>query len=267
MADGILNGNTDLSTTTGATTTAETGSQVSPEMLYKLSKKIAQLTKVIYSLNTRNDDLELDLENVKNNYEEKLASAAKDYQTLLNNSTSVAATVASGAGSTDVTGTDVSAASDILKKELKRAKHAMKSMESKMVAKEEEHKLQLEMIKMEISEAAAAQAAAAAVATPIPPPPPPEPKTTNAIKKLQLLEQQVSLKITIFISILNFKINDIFINPGTVLFVRETRRLSAVGFYGRKEGFFKKNLTDFYNFAAGRLYFSHSANKNFGLLT
>jgi hypothetical protein len=36
---------------------------VTPEMLYKLSKKIAQLTKVIYSLNTRNDDLELDLEN------------------------------------------------------------------------------------------------------------------------------------------------------------------------------------------------------------
>lgn len=32
---------------------------VTPDMLYKLSKKIAQLTKVIYSLNTRNDDLEV----------------------------------------------------------------------------------------------------------------------------------------------------------------------------------------------------------------
>jgi hypothetical protein len=34
---------------------------VTPDMLYKLSKKIAQLTKVIYSLNTKNDDLEMDL--------------------------------------------------------------------------------------------------------------------------------------------------------------------------------------------------------------
>ena len=45
---------------------------VTPDMLYKLSKKIAQLTKVIYSLNTRNDDLEVDLETVRSNYEEKL---------------------------------------------------------------------------------------------------------------------------------------------------------------------------------------------------
>ena len=37
-------------------------SAVSPEMMFKISKKIAQLTKVIYSLNTRNDDLERDLE-------------------------------------------------------------------------------------------------------------------------------------------------------------------------------------------------------------
>ena len=45
---------------------------VTPDTLYKLSKKIAQLTKVIYSLNTRNDDLEVDLEAVRNSYEEKL---------------------------------------------------------------------------------------------------------------------------------------------------------------------------------------------------
>ena len=47
-------------------------SVVTPDMLYKLSKKIAQLTKVIYSLNTKNDDLEVDLEAVKASYEEKL---------------------------------------------------------------------------------------------------------------------------------------------------------------------------------------------------
>ena len=43
---------------------------VTPDMLYKLSKKIAQLTKVIYSLNTKNDDLEIDLESMRSNYEE-----------------------------------------------------------------------------------------------------------------------------------------------------------------------------------------------------
>ena len=45
---------------------------VSDDMLYKLSKKIAQLTKVIYSLNTKNDDLEFDMENMRHNYEDKL---------------------------------------------------------------------------------------------------------------------------------------------------------------------------------------------------
>ena len=45
---------------------------VSDDMLYKLSKKIAQLTKVIYSLNTKNDDLEFDMENMRHGYEDKL---------------------------------------------------------------------------------------------------------------------------------------------------------------------------------------------------
>eukprot|EP00092_Neocalanus_flemingeri_P066204 GFUD01080624.1.p1 GENE.GFUD01080624.1~~GFUD01080624.1.p1 ORF type:complete len:168 (+),score=35.77 GFUD01080624.1:192-695(+) len=45
---------------------------LSDDMLYKLSKKIAQLTKVIYSLNTKNDDLEFDMDALRGNYEEKL---------------------------------------------------------------------------------------------------------------------------------------------------------------------------------------------------
>ena len=45
---------------------------VSDDMLFKLSKKIAQLTKVIYSLNTKNDDLEFDMENMRHSYEDKL---------------------------------------------------------------------------------------------------------------------------------------------------------------------------------------------------
>ena len=45
---------------------------LSDDMLFKLSKKIAQLTKVIYSLNTKNDDLEYDMDSLRKNYEEKL---------------------------------------------------------------------------------------------------------------------------------------------------------------------------------------------------
>ena len=50
---------------------------VSDDMLYKLSKKIAQLTKVIYSLNTKNDDMEFDMENMRHGYEDKLEKVSK----------------------------------------------------------------------------------------------------------------------------------------------------------------------------------------------
>ena len=51
---------------------------VSDDMLYKLSKKIAQLTKVIYSLNTKNDDLEFDMENMRHGYEDKLEKVSNN---------------------------------------------------------------------------------------------------------------------------------------------------------------------------------------------
>lgn len=62
----------------------EDGAVVTPDMLYKLSKKIAQLTKVIYSLNTRNDDLEVDLEAVRQSYEEKLQILSNSQTSLVN---------------------------------------------------------------------------------------------------------------------------------------------------------------------------------------
>jgi len=49
------------------------------DMLYKLSKKIAQLTKVIYSLNTKNDDLELEMEKQRQDYEEKTQYCTEKY--------------------------------------------------------------------------------------------------------------------------------------------------------------------------------------------
>ena len=60
----------------------ESDQVVSPDMLYKLSKKIAQLTKVIYSLNTKNDDLEVDLEAVRNTYEDKLQICQEQLQIM-----------------------------------------------------------------------------------------------------------------------------------------------------------------------------------------
>ena len=53
---------------------------LSDDMLYKLSKKIAQLTKVIYSLNTKNDDLEFDMDALRKNYEEKLEKVSDENQ-------------------------------------------------------------------------------------------------------------------------------------------------------------------------------------------
>ena len=53
---------------------------VTPDMMFKISKKIAQLTKVIYSLNTRNDDLELELEGMRAGYEQRLAEAVAGLQ-------------------------------------------------------------------------------------------------------------------------------------------------------------------------------------------
>ncbi len=62
---------------------------VTPDTLYKLSKKIAQLTKVIYSLNTRNDDLEVDLDAVRNSYEEKLHIMASETPHVANGGSSI----------------------------------------------------------------------------------------------------------------------------------------------------------------------------------
>lgn len=43
-----------------------------PDFHHKMSKKIAQLTKVIYHLNTKNDDHEQQLKTVTDNYESEI---------------------------------------------------------------------------------------------------------------------------------------------------------------------------------------------------
>ena len=43
-----------------------------PDFHHKMSKKIAQLTKVIYQLNTKNDDHTFQLQELSNTYENEI---------------------------------------------------------------------------------------------------------------------------------------------------------------------------------------------------
>ncbi|XP_072029595.1 protein FAM184A-like [Amphiura filiformis] len=54
------------------------GGEVTPELHIKMSKKIAQLTKVIYSLNTKNDEHESAFQNLKESHEEEMQKLIAD---------------------------------------------------------------------------------------------------------------------------------------------------------------------------------------------
>ncbi len=114
---------------------------VSPEMLFKISKKIAQLTKVIYSLNTHNDDLELELESLRaaransamsGSDSEKSVPTTPEATTVLGNQHPLADS-ASAKKRTAENGDSET------RKELRRAKHIMRQLEAKMKAMEEEN--------------------------------------------------------------------------------------------------------------------------------
>lgn len=118
-----LNGNSSADSVTPSEV-----NHVPPEMMFKISKKIAQLTKVIYSLNTRNDDLEQELAATKINYEEKIRVLASENH-IPN-------------GEVDGSKKNRSKTPEVgdseTKKELRRAKHIMKQLEAKMRAMQEE---------------------------------------------------------------------------------------------------------------------------------
>lgn len=48
------------------------GNQVFPDVHHKMSKKIAQLTKVIYHLNTRNEDFQYQMQSLADSYESEI---------------------------------------------------------------------------------------------------------------------------------------------------------------------------------------------------
>ncbi|KAI9352619.1 hypothetical protein BDR26DRAFT_196572 [Obelidium mucronatum] len=56
----------------------EKGVIAPPEVVFKMSKKIAQLTKVIYYLNTKNEDHNVEIQSLIDAYEEELAEVIKD---------------------------------------------------------------------------------------------------------------------------------------------------------------------------------------------
>ncbi|KAJ3099061.1 hypothetical protein HDU97_003494 [Phlyctochytrium planicorne] len=57
---------------------ASKGITAPPEVVYKMSKKIAQLTKVIYYLNTKNEDHNVEVQSLIDAYEEELSEAIRD---------------------------------------------------------------------------------------------------------------------------------------------------------------------------------------------
>jgi hypothetical protein len=52
--------------------------EVFPDLHHKMSKKIAQLTKVIYHLNTRNEDHQSELDNLSNNQNFEIQQILRD---------------------------------------------------------------------------------------------------------------------------------------------------------------------------------------------
>jgi len=122
---------------------------VTPDMLYKLSKKIAQLTKVIYSLNTKNDDLEMDLDQLRTSYEDKLKLCQQQLQLATANlqqqlqqeclsETDLANGIASPENGTRRRRSKTPEIDSDAKRELKKTRQCLKQTEAKVKAMEEE---------------------------------------------------------------------------------------------------------------------------------
>lgn len=57
--------------------------EVFPDLHHKMSKKIAQLTKVIYHLNTKNEDHQTELEIIASNHQSEIQQILKDAATRI----------------------------------------------------------------------------------------------------------------------------------------------------------------------------------------
>jgi hypothetical protein len=57
--------------------------EVFPDLHHKMSKKIAQLTKVIYHLNTKNEDHQTELEVMSSNHQAEIQQILRDAATRI----------------------------------------------------------------------------------------------------------------------------------------------------------------------------------------
>ena len=67
-----------------ANPSASLGTEMFPDLHMKMSKKIAQLTKVIYHLNTRNEDFDVNLRAEKKNHANEVEEILKDAADKIN---------------------------------------------------------------------------------------------------------------------------------------------------------------------------------------
>ncbi|RYH21333.1 hypothetical protein EON65_20905 [archaeon] len=58
--------------------------EVFPDLHHKMSKKIAQLTKVIYHLNTKNEDHTLEMEVMSSNHQMEIQNILRDAANRIN---------------------------------------------------------------------------------------------------------------------------------------------------------------------------------------
>lgn len=60
-----------------------TTSEVFPDLHHKMSKKIAQLTKVIYHLNTKNEDHQSEIDNLTQQHQSEVQQILRDAATRI----------------------------------------------------------------------------------------------------------------------------------------------------------------------------------------
>ena len=60
------------------------GSETFPDLHHKMSKKVAQLTKVIYHLNTRNEDFQVDLKSTQSSHASEVEEILQDAADKIN---------------------------------------------------------------------------------------------------------------------------------------------------------------------------------------
>jgi hypothetical protein len=68
----------------GAPPGSQKSMDVFPDLHHKMSKKIAQLTKVIYHLNTKNEDHAMEVETLASNHQTEIQQILRDAANRIN---------------------------------------------------------------------------------------------------------------------------------------------------------------------------------------